>query len=145
MLLDLVNRHELTTYSQRQRIEILEWSIKQLDDAKGEFDYDYRHILHDGWYIRMMKIPAGDLVIGKVHKTRHMNYLLSGTASIVSDDIQIQATAQFSFESNINTKKAVFAHSDIIYATTHKTHKTDLNEIMKETVYESDLTWLEGR
>lgn len=145
MFLELFKKLDIELYSPRQKIEIMEWYLKNKispDLLKVAHHYDYEHILHDGWYVRKMFIPAGDLVIGMVHKTAHMNYILQGKASVMSDHFMLTESDPLMFESLPETKKVVFAHTDVVYATTHKTNKTDLDEIMRDTVYESDLSWI---
>ena len=143
MFIALFDQLGIAEYQNRQKIELLEWYLKQLPQAKNMRDYDYIHTFADGVYTRTIHIPAGDLVIGYVHKTRHWNYLIKGHASIVCDDTLYDEHGPFCFESPAETKKAVYAHTDVIYATRHYTDKTNLDEIMQDTVYDSDLSWIE--
>lgn len=143
MFIELWKKLEIELYNNREKIEILEYYLKNhVINIKTKNDYDYEHIINPGMYMRKIHIPAGDLVIGQVHKTRHMNYILSGTATVVSDDFLFTGTGLRFFDSNAETKKAVYAHTDVTYMTKHLTDKTDLDEIQKDTVYDSDLSWI---
>ena len=145
MFLELFKKLDISLYTSRQKIEIVEWYLKNKipkELTRGIPDYDYEHILQNGWYIRKIAIPKGDLVCGLVHKTTHDNFVLSGEVSIISDEFLFTAKSGAKFQSSKETKKMVYAHTDVVYATTHKTNKTNLDEIMKDTVYESDLSWI---
>jgi len=44
------------------------------------------HIFGGGVYCRRMDIPAGVVVVGKIHKTEHISILLSGSVQITTEE-----------------------------------------------------------
>jgi len=80
----------------------------------------------DGIYAREMLIKAGSVVVGKKHKTRHLNILVSGTLSIWTVQGKMKITGPCIFESLPGVQKTVYAHTDVCYLTIHPTEERDL-------------------
>lgn len=131
------------TMSNIQKMEVLEWYLKNEITAKKPEDYDYEHIFGQGVYIRRLKIPAGDLVIGMQHKTFHLNRIVSGHGFVMSGYFASNVRAGFRFYSDVGDKKIVMALTDMTYETRHVTSETDLEKLKQATVCESDLSWIE--
>ena len=95
-------------------------------------------VLHDfqpGLYLRRILMKAGTLVIGKTHKTEHLNIVMSGSASVLIDGEVKFIKAPYVFKSGIGIKKVLYIHEEMIWATTHVTKETDLEKLEAETVY----------
>lgn len=128
-----------------QKIEVIEWYLKNSDfQVKFAGEYDYEHIFQKGLYIRRLYIPAGDMVIGMLHNTFHINKIISGDGIVMNGNFITNVSSGFEFYSDAGDKKALVAITDIVYETQHVTNETDLEKIKADTVRDSDLSWIEA-
>lgn len=95
-------------------------------------------VLHDfapGVYLRRILMPEGTLVVGKTHKTEHLNIILSGSASVLIDCEVRYLQAPHIFVSGVGIKKILYIHKEMVWATVHPTKETDPEKLEMETVY----------
>lgn len=115
------------------RQKILDLQIELSEQPQVELP-----ILHDfskGVYCRQILMPKGTLVIGKTHKTEHLNIVMSGSASVLIDGEVKFVKAPHVFNSGKGIKKVLYIHEDMIWATIHLTNETKLKELEKLMVY----------
>jgi hypothetical protein len=80
-------------------------------------------------YIRGLPMPAGLLIIGRLHKSRHQFQLTRGTVLIDNGDGPVELTADLAPITLITepgTKRAIVAITDAYVQTVHVTDETDL-------------------
>lgn len=97
-----------------------------------------KHYFADGMYCREVARPAGCTIVGKVHKKEHLYIIAFGTVTIVGDGYRDTVTGPKVIVSKPGTKRAVYAHTDAVCMTVHRTDQTDLNEIEKELIESDD-------
>jgi len=90
------------------------------------------HHWADGMYMRELFRPAGTTIVGKVHKREHFYVLLSGEITVSGEGYQKRLVAPQIMVSPPGTKRAVYAHTDSICITIHRTDSTDLDAIEVE-------------
>ena len=126
---------------ERDDILLLEEAMKQFPDAViGDSDVcPLKHTFADGMYVREIFIPMGMLVVGKIHRHSHPNFLLEGEVSVATEAGVERLKAPCSMISEAGTKRVVYTHSDCRWVTVHAnvTNTTDLKEIEKEVIVES--------
>jgi hypothetical protein len=89
-----------------------------------------KHHFAPGLYLREIFMPAGTVVVGRVHKTEHFNILVQGACVIVHDDGQREELrAPKVFVSKAGVQKVLYILEDMIWMTTHPTDETDLEKI----------------
>lgn len=88
-----------------------------------------RHIFAPGAYAREMTIPAGTVIIGKIHKHAHLNFITKGRAKVVTEFGPMEIEAPYTFVSQPGTKRVVHAIDDVLWTTVHVTDETDLGKI----------------
>jgi hypothetical protein len=91
-------------------------------------------------YAREMFIPKDTLIIGKIHKHQHLNFILTGKVSVSTEFGQKEIEAPAIFISEVGLKRAVFAHEDTRWVTVHITKYTkeeDLNKVEDEVISET--------
>jgi hypothetical protein len=126
----------------RQKVEILEYGLlKNFTDISKELPL--AHHICNGVYARELFIPAGTLLTGKIHKTKHISIIQQGDISVMTEEgmKRIQGPAVIQSESGM--KRAGYAHTDTIWITIHPTHLTDISEIEDSLFYDSDLSWID--
>ncbi len=95
----------------------------------------YEHYFADGVYARVMKCPAGALVIGKPHRTEHISILLKGSCTITDDDgTSKYVEAPMIVVSQAGRKKMALVHTDMEFVNIHPTETTNLDEIEKKVI-----------
>lgn len=96
-----------------------------------------KHYFAKGVYAREMLIPAGTLIIGKIHKHEHLNIISFGRCEVATDQKIELIDGPYTFTSPVGVKRVVLAHTDTLWTTIHVTNETDLEKIEKETIAES--------
>lgn len=111
----------------RQAVSALEGAMFA---AGGNVDNcPVRHIFAPGAYAREMLIPAGTVIIGKIHKHAHLNFITRGRAKVATEFGPMEITAPCTFVSQPGTKRVVHALEDVLWTTVHITEETDLEKI----------------
>jgi hypothetical protein len=98
-----------------------------------------KHTFHGGMYCREVWRPAGVLIVGKVHKKEHFYMVVYGTVAITTDDGVKSITGPCLLNSMPGTKRAVYAETDALCMTFHRTDSATVEEAEAELV-EEDLT-----
>lgn len=96
-----------------------------------------KHTFAHGLYIREITMPAGILIVTKLHKYSHAAFILSGEVSIMEESGPRRVTAPASFITPAGTKRVVYTHSETVWTTVHATNKTDIQEIEEEIIAKS--------
>lgn len=122
----------------RQDIQSLESKLKIMDGAIiGDSDLcPLTHTFADGVYVREIFIPAGVLLVGKIHKHSHANFISKGRVSVRTQDGVEELIGPCTMVSEAGTKRIVYTHEDTVWTTIHVTNKTDLAEIEAEIIVE---------
>ncbi|MCR4308158.1 MAG: hypothetical protein NUV80_06385 [Candidatus Berkelbacteria bacterium] len=92
------------------------------------------HYFADGLYARVVKRPAGTLIVGKIHKKEHLYIVTKGKVRVASDTGSVIYEAGDVIISKPGTKRAVLALEDSICMTVHRCEETDLEKIEEELV-----------
>lgn len=99
-----------------------------------------KHYFAPGLYAREITMPAGACVVGKIHKHAHVNTISQGRCRVVTEFGSEILEAPVSFVSQVGTKRAVYAETDVIWTTYHPTVvcdiETDLAKIEREVIAE---------
>lgn len=105
------------------------------DGAMPIVPLEYEHYFASGCYVRLMKCPAGSLVIGKPHRTEHISILLKGSCTITNDDGSVTfVEAPMIAVTPAGKKKMALVHEDMWFLNVHATETTDLDEIEKKVI-----------
>jgi hypothetical protein len=124
-----------------QEIQTLQHEVSKLP----QLELATEHYCHGGMYCRKVFMPAGTVVVGKVHKTNHFFLCAKGEIIVTTDKGVITLTAGDVIESKPKTKRAIYAQTDSIIINFHKTSKTNLDKIEKELVEHDDLSMFDAR
>ena len=78
-----------------------------------------RHHFAPGMYGRECPIPAGMVVVGKIHRHQHFTFLLSGEATINTDRGMERIAGPHVWVSQVGAKRALVTHTDCVFFTVH--------------------------
>ena len=88
-------------------------------------------------YAREMLIPKGTLIIGKIHRHQHLNFISKGKVTVFTEFGQKHLEAPCTFISEVGLKRAVYAQEDTLWTTVHLTEfegEENLNKIESEVI-----------
>ena len=108
----------------RERVETLERILERHPQAICET----LHHFAPGVYARAMRIPAGVIATGAVHKTEHLS-IVCGHCMLTTDDGPKELIGHNTFVSKPGAKRALYAISDVVMTTIHPTQETDLDKL----------------
>ena len=94
-----------------------------------------KHHFAPGSYGREMTLPAGMVVVGKIHKHAHINVISKGRVQVFTEQEGVlELAAPCTFVSSPGTKRVVHVLEETVWTTVHVTDKTDLAEIEREVI-----------
>tara|TARA_R110000751_G_scaffold79121_2_gene159565 strand:+ start:16010 stop:16540 length:531 start_codon:yes stop_codon:yes gene_type:complete len=99
-----------------------------------------KHSFSDGIYVREITIPKGTLLVGKIHKHDHPNFLLKGEVVVYTEQNgEERLKAPCSMISTGGTKRALYAVTELVWTTIHHnpTNTQDLGELEKIVIASS--------
>ena len=107
-----------------------------LETIPGNTDSDcpVTHHFAPGLYAREIFIPAGFVIIGKIHKHAHVNTISRGHVVVATEFGKTELKAPATFVSQPGTKRAVVALEDTVWTTYHPTEETDLSKIEEHVI-----------
>jgi len=90
-----------------------------------------------GTYARQMFIPKGTLIVGKIHRHQHLNFIMQGKVSVSTEFGPKYFEAPCIFVSEVGLKRAVIAEEDTLWVTVHLTKhlgEENLNKMEEEVI-----------
>ena len=115
----------------RDKVTALQEAMREMPQAEGLVT---EHYFADGMYCRVLRRPAGTLIVGKVHKREHFYIVCKGAVEVPTEDgIKIYRAGDV-IVSKPGTKRAVLALEDSVCLTVHRTKKRNIERIEKELI-----------
>lgn len=131
--------------SVREAITGLALTLKAQPESIPPEDFPVKHVFAPGCYAREITMPAGTVVIGKIHRHAHVNVVSAGKVRVLTEYGCEEFCAPYTFVSQPGIQRMVLILEDTVWTTVHITDKTDLAEIEREVIAEShDLIELQG-
>ena len=130
--MDRVKTLSIPIARRRRGILAVEAMLSRVPGAKfGDMEEcPLKHSFADGVYVREIFIPKGWVIVGKLHRHSHPNFLMSGEVSVYTEEKGVQRLkAPQSIISPAATKRIVYAHEDTVWITVHVTNERDLGKI----------------
>jgi hypothetical protein len=110
----------------RRELYALQAAVAELP----EVECPLQHVFAPGAYARTMHIPAGTVIVGKIHKHAHLNILSQGRVEVRTEGGGLEhLQGPLTMVSPPGTKRAVYAVTDAVWTTIHLTDETDLEKI----------------
>jgi hypothetical protein len=126
---------QLLDVSKLGQIQELEVVIRQL----AQVDIPVKHYYANGFYAREMRVRAGTLLTGKVHKSEHLCIISGGSAHVASEEFTGMVGAPHTYVSQPGAKRAIYAIEDLVWTTVHMTTETDL-DLLEDLLIEPEAT-----
>jgi hypothetical protein len=101
------------------------------------------HFFSPGIYTRILHIPKGCLLTGKIHKEPILNIMIKGDISVLLGDEVKRIIAPFVIVSPAGSKKIGYAHEDTIWIGCHGTDEVDVCKIEDRFIAQDEKEWLE--
>lgn len=117
----------------REKILTLETRMREFEKVECPLT----HTFAPGSYARGIQLPAGILVVGKIHKHAHLNIVSRGWVTVVTEFGKMDIDARerpVTFTSQPGTKRALYVHEETWWTTVHLTESTDLAEIERDII-----------
>jgi hypothetical protein len=129
----------ITGIAAREVIFTLQGAIESALESGivGEDNCQLKHHFAPGLYAREMFIPAGTVIVGKIHRHAHVNNISAGRIRVVTEFGSKIYEAPVQFVSEPGTKRAVYAETDVIWTTYHPTEETELEKIEQHVIAET--------
>ena len=122
--------HEVQeTRATRENVEALQSAMIELPQAPG---MDTTHFFGGGMYCRRIAIPAGRIIVSKVHSTEHMFIGCVGELVVAGQGENYTLRPGDVVVSPVGTKRVVFSVTDVVVMTVHKTDKTSVDDLEAE-------------
>lgn len=136
MTLTLVHDTALDLPGSPSRAQITRLQDHLLAGPTVDLSASLRHHFAPGMYGRECPIPAGMVVVGKIHRHQHFTFLLSGEATINTDRGMERITGPHVWVSQEGAKRALLTHTDCVFFTVHLNpdDTTDLAVIEARTI-----------
>lgn len=106
--------------------------------ALPEIECPLQHVFAPGVYARTIYIPQGGVLVGKIHKHKHLNILSQGAVFVMTEGGGTEhLIGPLTMVSEPGTKRAVHALTDVVWTTIHLVESTDLAEIEDQVIAKS--------
>ena len=99
-----------------------------------QFEPETKSIFHGGMYYREVFFKAGCLVVGKVHKRAHFFFVAAGTLLVTTDEGPQTMVGPQLVCSPPGTRRAVYAETDVLCMTFHRTDATTVKDAEMDLV-----------
>lgn len=119
-------------------VRVLEEQAKSLPQVETPTE----HFFTTGLYTRQTTLPAGTVAVGKRHRDKTLNILLSGTMTVVMDNDptnKVTLTGPMAFESEAGVKKIVYCHTPCIVLNVHRSDETELEALEAALIVPEDI------
>lgn len=128
--------HELGTARDRilQAEEMMRAKIAEGGLVENTNEMPLIHNFIPGAYARELHIPAGTMVVGKIHRKPCFNVVMTGVITVLTEDGVKTITAPAFFRSEGGVKRVVYAHTDTVWINVHPTVETDLEKLEAELI-----------
>jgi hypothetical protein len=117
-----------------EKVQAFENALRSLDQLELETDHHFA----EGIYARELRIPAGVILTGRMHKRGQMNVLAKGEITVWTEGGMRRIKAPAVIPSKAGAKRVGYAHTDTVWITIHATDETDVDKIEDELIVPED-------
>ena len=135
-----IKQRPLFEYSPMEKMEIHLRSLPNAIVGYGDVKTDF--FPNSGLAVRTLRMKAGEVVIGKIHKEWNVNTLVSGSLHITNnpDGKLVRVDAPQVFETGPGSQKLVMCITDCVFMNTIVSHNETEEELLNRMTEESRVT-----
>lgn len=115
---------------------------KQIDEAEDVMMQmvqpvcPLQHVFTPHLYTRVILMPKDTLLTSRIHLFEHPFFILEGVVSVWGDETGwVTLRAPHVGVTKPGTRRVLFMHTDVTWATAHLTDETDPDTIVKQVTY----------
>lgn len=113
----------------REKITFLERKMAKLPQVELSLSHHFKN----GMYARVMYVPKGVFISGKIHATGTIGVLAAGSMRVWGEDgIMKTVEAPYIHTAEPGFKRVGLAVEDVVWVTVHRTDSTALDQIEKD-------------
>lgn len=121
-------QEELLAFVQALNLPTLNYPLKHSFAGVGD-----HHV-----YVREITIPAGQLIVGKIHRHEHVNFISRGDVTCVTEGAGVQRLkGPCTLISPMGTKRVLYTHEETVWTTIHVTDAVKVEDAEKDAIAES--------
>jgi hypothetical protein len=126
-----------------EKIQALQNALAPLPQVETE----PKHLFAPGMYVRSLSIPAGAVVVGKMHRHSHPVMLTKGETTILTDKGMERISAPHVWISEPGAKRVLYTHTDCEFVTVHlnPSDEIDLQKLENDIIVPEPHVALPGR
>jgi len=133
--------NELRRSSEQFRVDCLQAALGKLPAVECPL----LHRFTPGLYTREIFMPAGTMVVSRIHKTEHPYAVLAGRALVWTADAGVvEIKAGHIGITTPGTRRVLLIAEDCRWVTFHPTSETDLAKLQDELTVTPDVTYAAG-
>lgn len=120
----------------RSRIDKFERELSRIPGAEHGDNQrcPLSHTFGDGIYVRQIFMPAGAVIVSKIHQTDHPYFVMKGRCLVTTEEGQVEIQAPYWGMTKAGTKRALMILEDTTWITCHATKSRDLKVIEKKVI-----------
>lgn len=136
---------DVAVLSNIQKIELAEYYLKNYFEGSEQTakELPLEHFICNKTYTRQITLPKDIILTGKVHNFDHTSILSKGDVTVMTDEGVTRIKAPATWISKAGTKRLIYVHEETIWATIHQSEHTIVEDLEKQLVHESDLSWID--
>lgn len=97
------------------------------------------HTFGPGFYVRTIRIPAGTVLVGAIHKTEHLFILSQGILEVATEDGIGRLEAPYQVVARAGLKRVGVAITDVVCSNLHITSETELAALEAQLIEPEDV------
>ena len=121
-----------------QQVYGLPGSVNSAVDTGESIGLSISHTMTPGLYVRELTMPAGLLIVSRIHLREHPFYILSGEVSVYDGSSVSTYVGPHKGITLPGTKRVLYTHEDTVWVTFHATDKTTVKDLEKSGVLVCD-------
>ena len=114
----------------RKAIGVLEVALSKLPQA----EIPPEEIIGGGIYARTIVIPEDTALVGEIHKFENMNYLVSGTITVATEQGVETITGPRIIVSPAGTKRAGHTLTEVVWTSLHPTEESETEKVREHVI-----------
>lgn len=122
-----VGREAIAALEKAMRTEIQAGNFEDIVDSMA-----LEHFFIPGVYARQLTVPAGTVIVGRVHLHPCFTIIMTGEVTVHTAEGRRTITGPVFFRTEAGAQRAVYAHTESVWITIHRSDKTDLDDLKAE-------------